>query len=69
MLHVMVCIIFCFREIRFNVHLVFGNLKMGVLQFIGVAPKEFEEFTPTLKMTNSKEHTAQLSATKTWMMM
>ena len=48
-------------------HLVFWSLKMGVLHFIGVAPKEFEEFTPTLKMTNSKEHTAQLSTTKTWM--
>ena len=48
-------------------HLVFFSLKMGVVQFIGVAPKEFEEFAPTLKMTSSKEHTAQLSTTKTWM--
>ena len=28
---------------------------MGVVQIIGVAPKEFEEFTLTLKMVNSKE--------------
>ena len=38
--------IFRFRETRF---LVFGSLKMGVVQIMDVAPKEFEEFTPTLK--------------------
>ena len=33
--------------------LVLESLKMGVVEFMGVAAKEFKEFTPTLKMSYS----------------